>query len=141
MSTTTVTHVGTCVSDLAESEAFYVGALGFERVRDLKPPDGVTGRLLRIERPVGLTAVYLRSGSFILELLHFDREGNDPSRARSMTEPGLTHLSITVDDLAAARTLVAEHGGTVLAETDVSVAVLVTDPDGQVIELVDRSAM
>jgi hypothetical protein len=31
---------------------------------------------------------------------------------------------------------VAAHGGTVLPETDVGVAVLVLDPDGQVIELI-----
>lgn len=136
MSAPVITHVGTCVTDLAASEAFYVEALGFERLRDLRPPDAVTGKLLRIERPVGLTAVYLGCGSFVLELLHFDRPDNAPVRPRSMTEPGLTHISFTVDDLAATRALVVEHGGTVLDETDVQMAVLVCDPDGQVIELV-----
>lgn len=131
-----VTHVGVCVSDLAASEAFYTGALGFTRVHDLRPPDAVTGRLLRIEPPVGLTAVYLQSGSFVLELLHFDRPGNAPRRERPLTEPGLTHLSLTVDELAATRDAVEAHGGTVLEETDVRVAVLVSDPDGQIIELI-----
>ncbi len=139
MITPVVTHVGTCVTDLDASERFYVEALGFTRVRDLRPPDGVTGKLLRVERPVGLTAVYLECGSFTLELLHFDRPGNAPRRERSMTEPGLTHLSITVDDLDDARGRVTEHGGHVLDESDVQLAVLVTDPDGQIIELLART--
>lgn len=53
-----------------------------------------------------------------------------------MTEPGLTHLSLTVDDMAAAVEQLVAHGGEVLADTDVTVAVLVRDPDGQIIELV-----
>lgn len=130
-----VTHVGTCVTDLERSEAFYTEALGFTRLRDLSPPDGITGKLLRISEPVGATAVYLGCGAFTLELLHFDREGNAPQRERHMTEPGLTHLSITVDDLRATLERVTAHGGRVLIETDVEVAVLVLDPDGQIIEL------
>jgi predicted enzyme related to lactoylglutathione lyase len=42
-----------------------------------------------------------------------------------------------VDDVAAAGALVTEHGGEVLDDTDVGVAVMVRDPDGQLIELVD----
>lgn len=135
-----VTHVGTCVSDLARAERFYVEGLGFTRLRDLSAPDGVTSRLLRITRPVNLHAVYLGCGDFVLELLHFDRPDNPPSKQRSMAEPGLTHLSLTVDDLATTRGRVVAHGGRVLDDTDVTLAVLVEDPDGQVIELVARRA-
>lgn len=131
-----VTHVGLCVADLERAERFYVDGLGFTRLRELSPPDGVTGKLLRIARPVGLTAIYLGLGDFVVELLHFDRPA-DPSRGeRAMTEPGLTHLSIAVEDVAAMAQRLAEHGGEVLADTDVQVAVLVRDPDGQIVELV-----
>lgn len=131
-----VSHVGLCVEDLAAAERFYVEGLGFTRLRDLSPPDGVTSKLLRIPRPVGLTAVYLGIDGFVLELLHFDRPADARRRDRLMTEPGLTHLSLTVDDVAATAVKLAAHGGEVLAETDIGVAVLVRDPDGQVIELV-----
>ena len=134
-----VTHVGLCVSDLARSEAFYTAGLGFTRLSDLAPPDEVIERLLRVPAPVGLTAVYLGCGPFVLELLHFARPGNAPARERPFTEPGLTHLSLTVDDLAATRRRVAAHGGNVLADTDIGVAVLALDPDGQVLELIGRS--
>ncbi len=138
MTEAVVTHVGMCVADLERAERFYVEALSFSRLRELSAPDGVTSRLLRIAEPVNLHAVYLGCGDFVLELLHFDRPGNPAPQERSMTEPGLTHLSLTVDDLAATSELVITHGGQVLADTDVTVAVLVRDPDGQIIELVAR---
>ncbi len=131
----TVTHVGLCVADLDRSRRFYVEALGFAEARSLQPPDGVCSTLLRVPLPVGLTAVYLTRGEFVLELLHFDRPGNPTARDRPMTEPGLTHLSLTTDDLPATLAAVAAAGGEVLADTDVGVAVMVRDPDGQLLEL------
>ena len=76
----------------------------------------------------------------MLELLHFDREGNDPQRDRSFTEPGLTHLSFSVDDVPATCHLVTQHGGEVLSDTDVGgFAIMVRDPDGQLLELLPMS--
>jgi lactoylglutathione lyase len=131
-----VNHVGLCVTDLSRSRRFYEGALGFVHRDDLRVPDAAASRLLRVPEPVGLTAAYLERGGFVLELLHFDRDGNAPRRDRPFTEPGLTHLSFTVPDLAAACARVTELGGEVLADTDVGGrAILVRDPDGQLLEL------
>ncbi len=136
---TVVNHVGLCVTDLARSRRFYEMVFGFEHQRDLTVPDGPTSQLLQVAAPVGLTAVYLQLGAFILELLHFDRNGNEPARPRPFTEPGLTHLSFGVDDLGATCALVRQHGGTVLDHTRLGdVAILVRDPDGQVLELLPR---
>ncbi len=138
---TTVNHVGLCVADLARARRFYEQALGFAHRRDLAVPDGAAGKLLRVPPPVGLSAVYLQLGDFTLELLQFDRDGNDPRRERSFTEPGLTHLSFTVADLAATCDLVRSHGGEVLDDTDVrGLAVMVRDPDGQMLELLPGGA-
>ncbi len=52
-----------------------------------------------------------------------------------MNEPGLTHVSLSVEDLAATCALVTEHGGEVLTDTDIGMAVFVRDPDGQLLEL------
>jgi catechol 2,3-dioxygenase-like lactoylglutathione lyase family enzyme len=131
-------HVGHCVTDLERSTRFYVEALGFRHLveRDLAVPEAMASRLLRVPEPVGMQARYLQLGDFTLELLHFDREGNAPARERSFTEPGLTHLSVSVDDLAATCALVREHGGDVLEDTDMGGrAIMVTDPDGQLVEL------
>lgn len=129
-------HVGHCVTDLARARRFYEEVLGFRHVRDLPIPDAAASPLLRVPAPVGMTAAYLELDGFTLELLHFDRAGNDPRRERSFTEPGLTHLSVTVDDLAATCALVREHGGEVLEDTDIAGrAIMVRDPDGQLVEL------
>ena len=131
-----VNHVGLCVTDLDRSRRFYVEALGFAHRNHLQVLDAAASRLLRVPEPVGLTAVYLELGGFVLELLHFGREGNASGRDRSFTEPGLTHLSFSVPDLAATCDRIAALGGEVLADTEVGGhALLVRDPDGQLLEL------
>jgi lactoylglutathione lyase len=132
---TTFNHVGLCVTDLERSRRFYEEALGFRFDRSLRPPDGISSTLLGVESPLGLTAVYLVRDGLVLELLHFDRDGNAPRRPRAMTEPGLTHLSLTTDDLPATLAAVRARGGSVLEESDIGVAVMVRDPDGQLVEL------
>jgi lactoylglutathione lyase len=133
---TVVNHSGLCVTDLDRSRRFYEQVFGFAPRNELTVPDAPASRLLGVPEPVGLTAVYLVRDGFVLELLHFDRDGNDPRRARSFTEPGLTHLSFTVPDLPAARAAVLAAEGVVLDGTDVGGrAVMVRDPDGQVLEL------
>ncbi len=135
-----VNHVGLCVTDLERSRRFYEELLGFTHQRDLAVPDAAAARLLRVPEPVGMTAVYLEREGFVLELLHFARDGNAPARERPFTEPGLTHLSFSVDDLAATCDRVAELGGEVLADTDMGgLAILITDPDGQLLELLPMS--
>jgi lactoylglutathione lyase len=129
-----ITHVGLCVEDLDRARGFYE-ALGFEFQRELQPPDGITGTLLEIDAP-NAKAVYLTSGDFVLELLRFDRPDNPPFTKRVMNEPGLTHLSLASDDLAATVDTVRANGGQVLENTNVGPAVLVRDPDGQLIEIV-----
>ena len=140
MSARHVNHVGLAVADLDVARRFYVDALGFTVRNEMTVPDEFTSPLLRVPTPVGLTACYLELAGFVLELLHFDRPGNAPRRARDMTEPGLTHLSFAVDDISAACDRVTELGGQVLRDTSVGgMAVMVLDPDGQLIELLSSS--
>ncbi len=135
----TVNHVGLCVTDLERSRAFYEGALGFRPRSDLPVPDGPAGTLLRVAPPVGLRAVYLERDGWVLELLQFDRPGNEPRRDRSFTEPGLTHLSFSVRDLPYTVDRVRQLGGEVLEDTEIpGMAVMVRDPDGQLLELLPR---
>jgi catechol 2,3-dioxygenase-like lactoylglutathione lyase family enzyme len=133
-----VNHVGLCVSDAAASRSFYENVFGFTHRNTLKVEDEPAARLLRVSPPVGLTAIYLELEGFVLELLHFDRGGNDPARPRSFTEPGLTHLSFGTADIRATCELVVAHGGQVLEDTGLATAVLVRDPDGQLLELLAR---
>jgi len=134
-----VNHVGLCVADPARSRRFYENVFGFRHRNTLEVADEPAATLLQVAPPVGLTAVYLELEGFVLELLHFDREGNDAARRRSFTEPGLTHLSFGAPDLAAACELVRAYGGQVMEDTTLDgVAVMVRDPDGQLLELLPR---
>jgi len=128
-------HVGRCVTDLAGARRFYEELLGFTFEREIEPPDEPSDRLLRLEPPVGMTATYLRRDGLVLELLHFDRAGNPPYRERVMNEAGLTHLSVSVDDVDGVLARVPDYGGEVLADTNIGFGVFVRDPDGQLVEV------
>jgi len=128
-------HVGVCVRDTARSRRFYEEVLGFTFLYDFKAPDESTAALLMITPPVGLTATYLRLDGLILELLHYDRPENPPAAARVMNEPGLTHLSVSVSDMTGVLARTVEHGGRVEESTRSDFAVVIRDPDGQLIEI------
>lgn len=128
-------HVGQCVGDLDAARAFYVEVLAFEEVLDLDVSGSQSATLLRLPDPVGLRAIYLKRDGFVLELLAFSAPEPLAHRERAINEPGLTHISVGVDDLDATCAAVIAHGGTVLAESRLPTAVFVTDPDGQKIEL------
>jgi lactoylglutathione lyase len=132
-----VNHIGQGVTDLERTRTFYERALGFEFWRQLELDDEPSNRLLRLTPPLGFTACYLRGGGIVLELLHFAGDGAQapPFRARAMNEIGLTHISLSVDDIPATCTRVEQHGGEVLTDTDVGGGLFVRDPDGQLIEL------
>jgi lactoylglutathione lyase len=133
---TVFNHVGHCVTDLQRSRRFYEELLGFKFVREINPPDDPSNKLLRLQPPVGMTACYLERDGFVLELLHYAGEGAKPlpARERVMNEPGLTHISVScdIDDICER---IGEHGGEVLADTNIGFGVMVRDPDGQLIEL------
>lgn len=130
-------HLGQCVTDLERSRRFYVEALAFEPWREINPPDSPSDKLLRLPPPIDMTACYLRRDGLVLELLHFAGEGARPPapKDRAMNEPGLTHISVSVDDIPATCKRVEQHGGSVLVDTDIGFGIFVRDPDGQLIEL------
>jgi catechol 2,3-dioxygenase-like lactoylglutathione lyase family enzyme len=132
-------HVGHCVSDLARSRSFYEHVLGFVFEREIAPPDDPSAKLLNLEPPVGMTACYLRRDGLVLELLHFGARPTVDRPARVMNELGLTHLSLSVDDVDDTCRRVREHGGDVLDQTNIGVGIFVRDPDGQLIELLPMS--
>ena len=85
---------------------------------------------------MGMTAAYLVRDGLVLELLHYSAEGKtQPFRARTMNEPGLTHISLSVDDIDAVCARVPEFGGEVIESSNIGAAVFVRDPDGQLLEL------
>lgn len=132
-------HVGLCVTDLARSRRFYEDLLGFTFERELQPPDEFTAPLIQVPEP-HVTAAYLGRDGFVLELLWYDRPGNPAAARRVMNEPGLTHISLSVDDVDGVCARVPAFGGEVLEDTNLGgLAVMIRDPDGQLIELLPMS--
>jgi lactoylglutathione lyase len=130
----TFNHVGQCVTDLERARRFYVELFGFTEIRSLQPPDDPSAKLLRLDPPLGMTALYLQRDGFVLELLHFAARPAQPYQPRAMDEPGLTHVSLSCD-LERVVPRIAEYGGEVLADTDIGGGLFVRDPDGQLLEL------
>jgi lactoylglutathione lyase len=129
-------HVGQCVADLDRSKRFYCELLGFTLEREINPPDESSAKLMSLEPPMDMTAAYLVRDGLVLELLHYAAPGQtQPFRPRTMNEPGLTHLSLSVDDVDAVCAQVAEYGGEVVESSNIGAAVFVRDPDGQYLEL------
>ncbi len=136
-------HVGICVSDLERSLRFYRDLLGFVPEHELEIGGAPVDTLLRL-RGTQLRAVFLVRDGVRIELLHFTSPPGPPARSRPMHEPGLTHLSFRVADLEATLAALREAGERVLEDTVLGFpevgagAAFVSDPDGQVIELVQR---
>jgi len=129
-------HTGHVVTDLQRSKRFYQEVFGFRFWYEITPPDVPTAQLSMLVPPLGVTASYLTLDGFVLELMHYSAPGaTAPFRPRTMNEPGLTHLSISVDDPHAAAAKAVECGGLLIEESDIGAALFIRDPDGQLIEL------
>jgi catechol 2,3-dioxygenase-like lactoylglutathione lyase family enzyme len=129
-------HVGQVVTDLERSKRFYCELLDFRFEREIQPPDEASSQLMSLTPPLGMTACYLSRDGLVLELLHYSAAGQTrPAETRRMNEPGLTHLSLSVDDIGGVLGRVPEFGGDVIASSNIGAGVFIRDPDGQLIEL------
>jgi predicted enzyme related to lactoylglutathione lyase len=133
-------HTGQVVTDLERSKRFYQEVFGFAPWYEITPADEMTAKLNCLEPPLGITASYLVLDGFVLELMAYSVQGAlAPYRPRTMNEPGLTHLSISVDDVQATAKKAVEYGGEVIEASDIGVALFIRDPDGQLLELLPVS--
>ena len=134
-------HIGICVSDLERSIRFYRDNLGFQLEHELTAEGELSDTLLRL-RGVKLRAVYLTRDGTRIELLHYASPPAPPRPQRAMNEYGLTHLSLRVDDLDGALAGLRAVGANILEDTIIlypkyhAACCFITDPDGQLIELV-----
>jgi len=133
-------HTGQVVADPQRAIRFYLEVLGFKFWYQVSPPDDMVARLCLLPQPLAVTAYYLTLDGFVLELMHYAAPGaGAPYRSRAMNEPGLTHLSISVEDVRATAQKAVEYGGQVIAESDIGLGLMIRDPDGQLLELLDMN--
>jgi catechol 2,3-dioxygenase-like lactoylglutathione lyase family enzyme len=136
---TVFNHVGLCVADTARSRRFYEGLLDFTFWWELAAPDEGTGQLLQLNTPIGLHATYLVRDGLVLELLAYSHRVLRAGSDRVMDNVGLTHLSLSVSDLAAVLGRVEDFGGSVVAGSVSDQSAMIRDPDGQLLELLSDS--
>ena len=137
-----VTHVGVCVSDMERSIRFYRDLLGFQYLSRIHLVGEPSDTLLAL-KDVDFHAAYLERDGLRLELLWF---ASPPASAleppRRMNHLGFTHLSLRVTELDEIVERLKAQGVRVLDHTRIdiaargSAAVMLTDPDGLSIELV-----
>ncbi len=133
-------HIGLVVGDLQRSKQFYENVLGFRLWYEDAPVDAATAKLLGLAPPLGVQTCYLTLGECFLELIHYGApEAKVTRRQRSMDETGLSHLSISVDDIRATAARAVECGGEIVESSDLGLALLIRDPDGQFVELLSMS--
>ena len=133
-------HLGIVVSDLERSKRFYQDVLGF-RVwyEDSSVPDAAVGKLLGLQPPLAAELCYLELDGYAVELISYAApEAAVTSRERTMSETGLSHLSVSVDDIRSAAARAVECGGSIVESSDLGIALMVRDPDGQLIELLTQ---
>jgi lactoylglutathione lyase len=133
-------HTGQVVSDLERSKRFYQEVFGFKLWYELKPPEDLTAKISSLQSPLATTTAYLTLDGFVMELIHYAAPGAvAAARRRAMNEPGLTHISIAVEDLRATTAKAVAFGGEIVAESDIGMGLFIRDPDGQRVELLHAS--
>lgn len=151
-----MSHVAICVSDWERSLRFYHDQLGFRFVDDFEFTGAYPERLHGL-KGAAIHGAFLEREGVRIELREFtapERATREPSpeglaREVPFHHPGLSHLSLRVDDLdrvlaefAAARVEILEGNSAEAGEGELGPnsparrAAFICDPDGTPIELV-----
>ena len=91
-------HIGIAVRNLDEALAFYRDALGLE----IDPPEDVTSQRVR--------AHFIPVGDAALELLEATADDSPIAKYVGKRGPGLHHITLRVDDIAAALAQLTARG-------------------------------
>jgi methylmalonyl-CoA epimerase len=101
----TLDHIGIAVSNLDEALAFYRDALGLE----VEAPEEVPSQRVR--------AHFIPAGQAALELLEATAEDSPIAKYIAKRGPGLHHITLRVDDIAAALAQLKARGVRLIDES------------------------
>jgi glyoxylase I family protein len=145
-----IDHVGVTSSDLERSLAFYCDLLGMIVIDQGVEESTEIATLLGIDG-VSFEFADLDSGDGrVFELLRYRRPEGTPGPVAQPFDPGTPHLAIRVADLDAVAARLAEAGVTMISRAPLAIDepgtpwdggryLLTRDPDGVIVELVERS--
>ena len=145
---TGLAHTAVCVADVEAAVRWYDDVLG---LRVLSPPHRMAGKGLErdmgelIPSPVIVKAAIVGVGDSdrVLELIEYPAAPpSSPAARRSLTDPGLTHVGLVCDDVAATRAELEARGVDFLTQGIAELAGVRTtwfrDPWGVVFILVEK---
>jgi methylmalonyl-CoA/ethylmalonyl-CoA epimerase len=101
----TLDHIGIAVADLGEALRFYRDALGL----DIEAPEEVTSQRVR--------AHFIPLGESALELLEATDGSSPIAKYTAKRGPGLHHITLRVDDIAAALARLKARGVRLIDES------------------------
>jgi glyoxylase I family protein len=127
-------RLGLCVSDLERTVDFYCKALGFSEVATAQTIGTLLSKAMQTDTPLNVS--FVQRGGLAIELLHFT--AHKPAVPHPMDQPGLTNLTVLVDDFEKTLALIPKFGGTIIEATRTKFGVpgnganivFVEDPDG-----------
>jgi catechol 2,3-dioxygenase-like lactoylglutathione lyase family enzyme len=145
-----VDHVALTVSDIEKSLKFYQEVLGFETFFDLPLEGKSLEDLMRVKKGTRLRSIMLRKKgckSGLVELVQFDPPGDLSKKARQITAPGVLLLSFKVLDEKLEDVFQQLQGKGVSFYSEpqhlefkgigIVKSVILEDPDGNMIELIE----
>ena len=94
----TLDHIGIAVTNLGEALSFYRDALGLE----IEPPEEVPSQRVRVH--------FIPVGDSSLELLEATDDGSPIAKYTAKRGSGLHHITLRVEDIAAALARLKERG-------------------------------
>lgn len=148
MTVTRIDHVGITVSNLDRALGFYRDLLGLRVMADAMVAEPELAELLGLDS-VELRIVDLDSGDGrVVELLQY-LQPKGTRIAYNSADPATAHIAFTVDDLDAVRERLSQAGATFVSRRPITISdpggsfdgarcLYVRDPDGAILELVQR---
>jgi catechol 2,3-dioxygenase-like lactoylglutathione lyase family enzyme len=145
-----IDHVGITVSDLDRALGFYRDLLGLRVLADSTLIEPEVADLLGLDS-VQLRIVDLDSGDGrVVELIQY-LQPKGTQIAYASADPATAHIAFTVDDLDAVRERLSQAGATIVSRRPITISdpggsfdgaicLYVRDPDGAILELVQRRA-
>ena len=125
-----LSHWSLCVSEPERSLRFYREVLGWQELAAMEWEGDGPSRVMDVG-PARLTTWLMAAGDQRIEIIHFDRPPVEPRPGAGTEVPGLSHLTVQVDDVGiAARGLAGARVVTAPIEDENGPALLGHDPDG-----------
>jgi len=145
---TGIAHTAICVPDVDAAVRWYTEVLG---LRLLSPPYLMEGDAIErdmselVPSPVVLKAAIVGIGDDdrVLEIVEYPNVDTGAASRPAVTDPGITHVGLTCDDIEATRATLEQTGVTFLTSSIANVAGVRTtwllDPFGVVFILIEKS--